>query len=84
MNQLTLLLIHSELVIVEERSGVSDVLPINDSFVRFRLDLYDEQLFVANTLFVHLTGMLFQHIIEISSMEASVEVIFLLLLFVFY
>ena len=57
------------------------MLPVNDIFVCFWLDLNNQQLLITDAAFVHLTSMLLQHIVEIPTMETSVDFVLLLSFF---
>ena len=59
------------------------MLPVNDLFVNLRLDPDNQKLLVSNTTFIHFAGMLLQYIVEVSAVEASVEVILFCELFLY-
>ena len=75
MDQLTLLLFLALLIVVEEGGCAAHVLPVNDLFVCFRLDLDNQQLLISYTALIHLASVLLKHVIQVPTMETSVEVL---------
>ena len=78
-NGVGLVLICTLLVIVEERGSSTDFLPLDDLLVLIGLDLDDEEVLAAHALLVHLARIGLQHVVQVPPVEASVELLLLVL-----